>query len=246
MANSLLFTLWPNGDEIIFGPRWTAYVNLIVCLLSNLLCMSQGLCPTFALLRSQNHVAPRLYCEQHTYQGVVPVSGLNSHHPPFLILNDDSQNCTVWEGGSIGSGNLNGFQLIAYVASTDTPVDDPSNVASNFTEHNDFDFFGLDLSTVHSSSYSSYIGGGSTSSTLAPTSTIQTSTSVTATSSAAGATQTKVMYYLILSSSETESRAYSMVNAVARDGQDLLYVHLVQPAQPYQRHIIVNAYDQIR
>ncbi|THH18477.1 hypothetical protein EW146_g2515 [Bondarzewia mesenterica] len=61
------------------------------------------------------------------------------------------------EGGSIGSGDLNGFQLIAYVTSTGTPVDDPSNVASNFTEHNEFDFFSLDLSTVHSSSYSSYI-----------------------------------------------------------------------------------------
>lgn len=157
MANSLLFTLWPNGDEIIFGPRWTA-----------------------------GYVQPLLYSGPKIT--LLPDSTVNSTH---IKASFRCQNCTVWEGGSIGSGNLNGFQLIAYVASTDTPVDDPSNVASNFTEHNDFDFFGLDLSTVHSSSYSSYIGGGSTSSTLAPTSTIQTSTSVTATSSAAGATQTK-------------------------------------------------------
>lgn len=24
MANSLLFVLWPNGDEIVLGTRWTA------------------------------------------------------------------------------------------------------------------------------------------------------------------------------------------------------------------------------
>lgn len=56
-----------------------------------------------------------------------------------------AQNCTAWEDGSLGSGDLSGEQVLAYVASTTTPVDDPSDVASDFTEHNFFSFFRLQL-----------------------------------------------------------------------------------------------------
>ncbi|KAH7926681.1 carbohydrate-binding module family 1 protein [Leucogyrophana mollusca] len=80
---------------------------------------------------------------------------LNSTH---IKASFRCQNCTTWEGGSLGSGDLSGFQLIAYVANDDTPVIDPSNVASNFTEHDQMNFFGLDLSTAHSADYDTYWG----------------------------------------------------------------------------------------
>jgi len=107
------------------------------------------------------------------------------------------QNCTVWEGGSLGSGNTTAFELIAYVAQTTTEVDTPSDPASTFIEHDQFDFFGADLSTAHSSSYNSYISNGASSSsssashTSTPTTTPPKSTSSTSTASASGATQTK-------------------------------------------------------
>ncbi|KII89157.1 hypothetical protein PLICRDRAFT_40791 [Plicaturopsis crispa FD-325 SS-3] len=123
MANSLLFPVWPSGDDVILGPRWTA-----------------------------GYVLPTPY-EGPTIT-LLPDSHVNSTHIQATFR---CQNCTTWEGGSLGSGDLSGFQLIAYVASTTTPVDDPPDVDSSFEEHNEFDFFGMDLSTVHSASYSSYI-----------------------------------------------------------------------------------------
>ncbi|KAI0372944.1 CBD9-like protein [Pilatotrama ljubarskyi] len=98
------------------------------------------------------------------------------------------QNCTAWSGGSLGSGNLDGTAVLAYVASTKTGVEDPSNIDSSFSEHDQFAFFGVDLSQAHSSSYSQYISGGSATTTPAapPTSTVPPST----TSGAPGAAQT--------------------------------------------------------
>ncbi|KIJ69058.1 carbohydrate-binding module family 1 protein [Hydnomerulius pinastri MD-312] len=142
MADSLLFTMWPYNNEVIFGPRWTA-----------------------------GYVQPTPYAGPLIT--LLPDTKVNSTH---IKASFRCQNCTAWNGGSLGSGDLNGFQLIAYVASDDTPVDDPSNVASNFTEHDQMNFFGLDLSTAHSTEYYSYIGTGST---------------PTTTSSAPAATQTK-------------------------------------------------------
>lgn len=101
------------------------------------------------------------------------------------------QNCTAWDGGSLGSGNLDGTAVLAYVASTKTPVEDPSDIDSSFTEHDQFAFFGVDLSQSHSSSYSKYIGGGASPTTTPaapPTSTVPPST----TSGAPGALQTAV------------------------------------------------------
>lgn len=103
------------------------------------------------------------------------------------------QNCTIWDGGSFGSGDLNGFELVGYVANTMTPVDDPSDPASNFVEHDQFNLLGADLSTTHSSSYESYLSSAGLG-TSAPSSPSTTSTSVASTTSTTApvATQTKV------------------------------------------------------
>ncbi|EIW84939.1 carbohydrate-binding module family 1 protein [Coniophora puteana RWD-64-598 SS2] len=144
MANSLLFTMWPNNGKVMFGPRW-----------------SSG------------------YTQPTPYDGptitLLPDTMVNSTH---IKASFRCQNCTTWEGGSLGSGDLAGFQLLAYVANDDTPVTDPSDIASNFTEHDQMNFFGLELSDAHSSSYYSYIGGGTTA-------------TATSTSTAPAATQTK-------------------------------------------------------
>ncbi|EGO21045.1 carbohydrate-binding module family 1 protein [Serpula lacrymans var. lacrymans S7.9] len=104
------------------------------------------------------------YVQPLPYSGpiitMLPDTMVNSTH---IKASFRCQNCTTWNGGALGSGDLSGFQLIAYVASDDTPVDDPSNVASNFTEHDQMNFFGLDLSISHSTNYSTYIGTTGTS-----------------------------------------------------------------------------------
>lgn len=95
----------------------------------------------------------------------------------------------------MGGGDLTSFQVIAYVVATTSGPADPSNVASSIQEHDDFNFFGLDLSQVHSSSYSSFIGGSSTPTSKPVTSSKPTSHStsvVSTTSTAPIATQTEV------------------------------------------------------
>ncbi|KAH7908302.1 carbohydrate-binding module family 1 protein [Hygrophoropsis aurantiaca] len=124
MADSLLFTVWPYNNEVIFGPRWTS-----------------------------GYVQPLPYTGPLIT--MLPDTMVNSTH---IKASFRCENCTAWNGGSLGTGDLSGFQLIAYVASDDTPVDDPSNVASNFTEHDQMNFFGLDLSTAHSADYDTYWG----------------------------------------------------------------------------------------
>jgi len=156
MANSLLFVMWPNDNEIVFSTRWTnGYVQPDVY---------SG--PTITMLKG---------------------STVNSTH---IAATFRCQNCTVWEGGSLGGGNTTAFELIAYVAQTTTEVDTPSDPASDFVEHDQFDFFGADLSTAHSASYSSYISSGASSSSSGSQSSTP-STSSTSTASASGATQTK-------------------------------------------------------
>ncbi|CAL1705115.1 unnamed protein product [Somion occarium] len=69
---------------------------------------------------------------------LLPDSTVNSTH---IKASFRCQNCTVWQDGSMGSGDLNSFQLIAYVASYTTKVSDPSDVDSDMQEHDDFNFF---------------------------------------------------------------------------------------------------------
>ncbi|KAI0647339.1 hypothetical protein C8Q79DRAFT_1009446 [Trametes meyenii] len=110
---------------------------------------------------------------------LLPSSKVNSTHINAIFR---CQNCTAWDGGSLGSGDLDGTAVIAYVTSTKTGPADPSDIDSTFQEHDNFAFFGVDLSQSHSSSYSQYINGGSATTTPAAP--------PTSTSSAPGAVQT--------------------------------------------------------
>lgn len=144
------------------------------------------------------------YVQPLPYSGptitMLPGSGTNSTHIKATFR---CQNCTNWSEGSIDPTGT--FQLIAYVAQTETPVDDISNPASNFTEHNDFSFFGLQTNEAISNNYQSYLSGAASSASSAPgTSAPHTSSTPhttvtpttplpapTPTTSASGATQTK-------------------------------------------------------
>ena len=97
----------------------------------------------------------------------------SSNKPIYKLVDANClQNCTVWEGGSLGSGDLNGTAVFAYVSSSTTGPADPSDVDSTFQEHDFFGFFGFSLSDAHSDSYSDYIGSGSgTTAPSAPSST---------------------------------------------------------------------------
>ena len=151
---------------------------------------SQRLCITADICGSKDHSPPRFDRQQYARECHFPVPGTSLFH--FLErISNILQNCTVWEGGSLGSGDLNGTAVLAYVASTTTGVDDPSDVNSAFQEHDFFNFFGVDLSAAHSSSYDQYIGGGSSPTTAAPPPHTSTSTP-SGTSSTPVATQTAV------------------------------------------------------
>nr|VWO94841.1 Beta-xylanase (EC [Ganoderma boninense] len=156
MTNSLLVPFWPNGDEIVLGPRW-----------------------------ADDYVLPTAYAGPEIT--LLPPATVNSTHVNAIFR---CQNCTVWDGGSLGSGDLNGTAVFAYVASTMTGVDDPSDVNSSFMEHDYFNFFGMDLSAAHSSLYTQYVSGGA-SSTTAPPAPSSTPATPSSTSSAPAATQTE-------------------------------------------------------
>ncbi|PSR83065.1 hypothetical protein PHLCEN_2v5869 [Hermanssonia centrifuga] len=176
MANSLLFTLWPYDNELILGPRWTS-----------------------------GYVLPEPYPGPETT--LLPSSGINSTHikatfrcqvsttandPTRLIAR---QNCTVWDAGSMGSGDLTSFTVIAYVVATTTEPSDPADVASVIQEHDDFNFFGLDLSQVHDPNYDSYINAGSsTSAAPSSTSTVHSSSSISISSTSAAPSSTSTVH----------------------------------------------------
>ncbi|KAH8107437.1 cytochrome domain of cellobiose dehydrogenase Hp3 Ph 7.5 [Phellopilus nigrolimitatus] len=66
------------------------------------------------------------------------------------------QNCTSWAGdGTSGTLDTTGSPVIAWAVSFEA-VDDPSDPDSNFSEHDDFGFWGEVFSDASSSSYSSY------------------------------------------------------------------------------------------
>ena len=57
----------------------------------------------------------------------------------LACLLNTAQNCTAWEDGSLGSGDLTSFGVLAYVVATTTGPADPADVASTLQEHDDFD-----------------------------------------------------------------------------------------------------------
>ncbi|EKM55178.1 carbohydrate-binding module family 1 protein [Phanerochaete carnosa HHB-10118-sp] len=121
---------------------------------------------------------------------LLPSSAVNSTH---IRATFRCQNCTTWEDGSLGNGDLTSDSVVAYVVATTTQPSDPADVDSVIQEHDDFDFFGLDLSSAHSDSYSSYISGSATTSAVPTTTGLPSTTSSipSTTSSAPTAVQTE-------------------------------------------------------
>ncbi|KAI0780649.1 hypothetical protein BD413DRAFT_498896 [Trametes elegans] len=147
MSNSLLFTMWPNDKQIVLGTRW-ADAHVLP---------SPYPGPKITLLPSSQvnstHINAVFRCQVNTFYTV-------SRTALTLV-----QNCTVWEGGSLASGNLTGTADLVYVGSTMSGPENPSDVNSSFHIHDIFSSVTVDLSQAHSDSYSQYVSGGSASST---------------------------------------------------------------------------------
>lgn len=163
MANSLLFTLWANGNNIVLGPRWTSYEH-------------------YQLFRTASaDIIPSGYSLPSTYAGpkvtLLPSSTVNSTHVKatfrcqvsgehclsliysHLNLMFYVQNCTTWAGGSLGSGDLTSYQVLAYVVGTSSTPANVADAASTIQQHDYFNFLGVDLSAAHDPNYSAYING---------------------------------------------------------------------------------------
>jgi hypothetical protein len=100
---------------------------------------------------------PRYQMPKH-YHGpkitLLPDSNVNSTHIKATFR---CQNCTSWQGGSLGSGNLNSLQGMAYATSTTRPVNDPANISSGMHAHNDYGYFKLDLGNAHMANYDHHL-----------------------------------------------------------------------------------------
>ncbi|EJD04707.1 cellobiose dehydrogenase [Fomitiporia mediterranea MF3/22] len=143
MVDDLLLVLWPNGNEIMYSPRWaTDYIQPVVY---------DG--PTITTISSS----------------------VNSTHWKAIYR---CQNCTTWTNGGF---DTNGTPVFAWVISL-TAVDDPSDIDTNFNEHDDFGFWGELTNQAHSDDYDIYLTGQGSSSTTAPPTTTPTTTSTTSTS----------------------------------------------------------------
>ncbi|EGN95519.1 hypothetical protein SERLA73DRAFT_162366 [Serpula lacrymans var. lacrymans S7.3] len=98
------------------------------------------------------------YTQPTPYYGpiitMLPGTSVNSTSITASFL---CENCTYWEGGAIGGGDLEGTQLIEYVANNDTEVFDPANYASNFTIHDVYGSFELNLADAHFSDFFSLL-----------------------------------------------------------------------------------------
>ena len=65
MANSLLFVMWPNDNEVVLSTRWTALVFTLpeTVTPTDNINLKQWLCPTECLHRPNDHLAGRLGCK---------------------------------------------------------------------------------------------------------------------------------------------------------------------------------------
>ncbi|VDB95623.1 unnamed protein product [Peniophora sp. CBMAI 1063] len=113
----------------------------------------------------------------------LPSSTVNSTHWHLTI---HCENCTTWGGTSSMPTTSSGVLAWAY---SSVAVNDPSDPDSDFQEHTDFGFFGMDYADAHASTsdYANYLagkggsGGGSTTTTTPPTTTTTTTTSASPT-----------------------------------------------------------------
>ncbi|KAK7434183.1 substrate-specific activator of APC-dependent proteolysis [Stygiomarasmius scandens] len=106
----------------------------------------------------------------------LPSTMINSTHWKWVYR---CQNCT---GGTLNpsSAGVSGW------AFSSAPVDDPSDINTDFEEHTDFGLYGLDFSAAHASQedYDRWASGGTGGGTPPPTSTTTTATSTTPTATA--------------------------------------------------------------
>ncbi|KZV74216.1 hypothetical protein PENSPDRAFT_710401 [Peniophora sp. CONT] len=109
----------------------------------------------------------------------LPSTAVNATHWKWVF---HCQNCTTWGGTSSMPTTSSG--VLAWAYST-VAVNDPSDPDSDFAEHTDFGFFGMDYADAHASSadYANYLagkagsgGGGTTTTSVPPTSTTSTAT----------------------------------------------------------------------
>ncbi|KAG8929895.1 hypothetical protein FRC02_004902 [Tulasnella sp. 418] len=88
------------------------------------------------------------------------------------------QGCTTWSFQGIdGAIVQDSISVFGWALST-TAVDQPSNAASTFEEHDAFNLWGHNVANAHSSSYSDYLSGSGSSGTATATSTVTSTTSV--------------------------------------------------------------------
>ncbi|KAH8083283.1 hypothetical protein BXZ70DRAFT_995498 [Cristinia sonorae] len=107
---------------------------------------------------------------------LLPHSTVNSTHVKATFR---CQNCTVsvWQGGSMGGGNLNKLQFIAYAHSKTSKPTHPDNPNSDFTMHDAYGYFGVYLSNAHDARYYSYLSGETSTSIFSSISSSTTSSS---------------------------------------------------------------------
>ncbi|TRM59052.1 cellobiose dehydrogenase [Schizophyllum amplum] len=131
------------------------------------------------------------YVEPEPMEGpiitVLPSTMVNATHWKWVYR---CQNCTTWTGGSI---DPDGSGAPAWAFSSE-PVDSPADPDTDFSEHTDFGFYGLDFSAAHASQadYDNWAAGGTGGGGSPTTTTTTTTTGPTAT-----ATPTPVDYIVV-------------------------------------------------
>jgi len=103
----------------------------------------------------------------------LPYSKVNSTHWKWTFR---CQGCTSWTGGQLTQDDVS---VLAYALSTQ-PVDVPSDPNSDFDEHTYFGIWGHNIGAAHSDHYSTWLSGGTPTTTTGPTPTTSSTPSQTA------------------------------------------------------------------
>ncbi|KAL1757668.1 cellobiose dehydrogenase [Schizophyllum commune] len=109
----------------------------------------------------------------------LPSTTVNATHWKWVYR---CQNCTTWDGGSL---DPTGSGAPAWAYSTKA-VDDPSDPDSDFAQHTDFGFYGLDFASAHAAQadYDNWAAGGTGGGGGSPPTTTATTTTAPPTATA--------------------------------------------------------------
>ncbi|KAL0958866.1 hypothetical protein HGRIS_014182 [Hohenbuehelia grisea] len=181
-----LATSGSNPNEFIgeivapIATRWAAFA-LGGAMLQNLLLVAWP--NGGSIVRSPRFATG--YVQPTPYTGPIitnlPSTTVNATHWKWVFR---CQNCTSWSGG--GSIPVDAGGVLAWAMST-TAVNTPADPNSDFAEHTDFGFFGINFANAHASAtdYTNWSAGGTGGGpTGTPTSSTPTSTTPTPTVSA--------------------------------------------------------------